>query len=68
MKLKGKIALVTGAARGIGRAHALRLAQLGADVIINDINLEAHKEFKENHYRPNGDGRMPGSGRPVHGD
>jgi 3-oxoacyl-[acyl-carrier protein] reductase len=47
VKLKGKIALVTGAARGIGRAHALRLAQLGADVIINDINLEAHTEFNE---------------------
>ena len=47
MTLKGKVALVTGAARGIGRAHALRLAGLGVDVIINDINLEAFKEFGE---------------------
>ncbi|MBN1380766.1 MAG: SDR family oxidoreductase [Deltaproteobacteria bacterium] len=47
MKLKGKVALVTGAARAIGRAHAVRLARLGADVIINDINLEAFKEFDE---------------------
>ncbi len=47
MKLKGKVALVTGAARGIGQAHAIRLAQLGADVAINDINLESFKEFDE---------------------
>ena len=33
----GKIALVTGAARGQGRGHAIRLAQEGADVIVLDI-------------------------------
>lgn len=47
MKLKGKVALVTGAARGIGLSHALRLARLGADVVINDIDLESYKEFGE---------------------
>ena len=36
MKLLGKKALVTGAARGIGRGCALELARAGADVAIND--------------------------------
>ncbi len=35
MPLAGKIALVTGSSQGIGRATALRLAQSGADIIIN---------------------------------
>ena len=47
MKLKDKVAIVTGAAGGIGRAHVLRLARLGADVVINDIDLEAYKKYGE---------------------
>lgn len=44
MELIGKIALVTGAAQGIGRAIALLLAEQGADVIVSDINLEKARE------------------------
>ncbi|GAB3274170.1 mycofactocin-coupled SDR family oxidoreductase [Kineosporia babensis] len=36
-RMKGKVALVTGAARGQGRSHAVRLAQEGADIIALDI-------------------------------
>ena len=38
--LEGKIALVTGSSRGLGRSHAVVLAEHGADVIVHDILLE----------------------------
>jgi 3-oxoacyl-[acyl-carrier protein] reductase len=41
MSLSGKIALITGAAQGIGREIALALANDGADVAICDVNLDA---------------------------
>ena len=40
-RLEGKVALITGAARGQGRAHAVRLASEGADVIALDVNRGA---------------------------
>jgi len=45
--LNGKVAIVTGSARGLGRAYALRLATLGADVVITDINLNGAAEYGE---------------------
>ncbi|MFQ5824402.1 MAG: 3-oxoacyl-[acyl-carrier-protein] reductase [bacterium] len=41
--LKDKAAIVTGAARGIGKAIALRLAQDGANVVVTDISIETLK-------------------------
>lgn len=45
--LEGKVAIVTGAARGLGRAYALRLAELGANVVIADVNLKAAERVGE---------------------
>lgn len=45
--LEGKVALVTGSSRGLGRQYALELARAGADVIIHDISERAAAEFGE---------------------
>ena len=45
-KLDGKVAIVTGAARGLGRAYAKRLAGLGAKVAAADLNLHSYEEFE----------------------
>src|SRR5437660_10279906 len=45
-KLDGKVAIVTGAARGLGRAYAKRLAGLGAKLALADLNLRSYEEFE----------------------
>jgi NAD(P)-dependent dehydrogenase (short-subunit alcohol dehydrogenase family) len=47
MDLHGKVAIVTGAARGIGRAVALKLARHGADVVIADVDLDSARVYGE---------------------
>src|SRR6187551_2209521 len=43
-RVEGKVAFVTGAARGQGRSHAVRLAQEGADIIAIDICKPIHPD------------------------
>jgi len=38
--MDGKVVVVTGAGRGIGRSHALRFAAEGAKVVVNDVGIE----------------------------
>jgi SDR family mycofactocin-dependent oxidoreductase len=44
-RVEGKVAFITGAARGQGRSHALRLAQEGADIIAVDIDEQVETSF-----------------------
>ena len=47
-RLEGKVALITGAAQGIGKATAIVLAREGAQIIVSDINdLEGNAFAKE---------------------
>ena len=44
MSLEGRVAIVTGAAQGIGRAIAETLAKAGADIVVADLDPTRSKE------------------------
>jgi NAD(P)-dependent dehydrogenase (short-subunit alcohol dehydrogenase family) len=46
MSLAGRVALVTGAARGIGRGIALELARAGADVVAADLGADSAWRYR----------------------
>lgn len=62
MRLKDKVALITGAGSGIGQASAIKFAREGAKVVAVDIHQEGNEETVSS-IRADG-----GSATPVHGD
>jgi NAD(P)-dependent dehydrogenase (short-subunit alcohol dehydrogenase family) len=55
MKLKGRTAIVTGAGGGLGRCHALQLAELGASVVVNDLGEAAAQAVADEIVAKGGD-------------
>jgi NAD(P)-dependent dehydrogenase (short-subunit alcohol dehydrogenase family) len=67
LNLDGKVAIVTGAGRGIGREHALALARAGAHVVVNDLGAALSGEGHDDTPAANGENvaDFEGAGRMV---
>ena len=61
--LRERVAVVTGAGRGIGRAYALRMAAYGARVIVNDAGVAT--DGGETATFADGDGRLQDTDSPT---
>jgi NAD(P)-dependent dehydrogenase (short-subunit alcohol dehydrogenase family) len=53
LNLAGKVVIVTGAGRGIGRTMALTYCQEGANVVIDDIDIDAAKTVEQEANKTN---------------
>jgi NAD(P)-dependent dehydrogenase (short-subunit alcohol dehydrogenase family) len=53
--LSDRVAIVTGAGRGLGRTHALALARSGARLVVNDLDAGSAAQVREEIVRPGGD-------------
>lgn len=53
--IKGKVVVITGGARGIGKANAIHLALLGAKVVLGDVLTERLEQVKEEIVEAGGD-------------